>query len=110
MLDGLVLFSKRKPAYVMRSSDCSSVVCSSDLPAVGGISPAARRNSVDLPEPLRPTSPVLPVPKAPETSRTAAVPSSHTRETESKRREEEVRADMGQIGRASCRERVSQSV
>src|SRR3546814_9938529 len=93
---GVLFFFKQKTAYEMRISDWSSDVCSSDLhwPRPGGLW-ARLRHRAPLARPWltddgRPLPPIV-----------AAAPAAAVKTAE---------ILAGQIGRASCRERVCPSV
>src|SRR3546814_2276507 len=94
----VVFFFKQKTAYEMRISDWSSDVCSSDLCT-------RRRNRPIGSHSFSPTETRLfsrgKSPRAPAQSRTPQDQSRTSRRAE---------AIQGEIGRASCRERVCQYV
>src|SRR3546814_7864412 len=81
-------FFKQKTAYEMRISDWSSDVCSSDL---------TRRASATRPRGGSSISPICAIPTA-------------TNSAAFTRFRADMAGDRGQIGRASCRERVCQYV
>src|SRR3546814_1876213 len=93
----IFFFFKQKTAYEMRISDWSSDVCSSDLLARGESGGDVR--DFDL-HPLRSAKAAVP-----------AVPGDR-RDGDQGHRAQEARRELGagQIGRASCRERVCQYV
>src|SRR3546814_7948299 len=89
-------FFKQKTAYEMRISDWSSDVCSSDL--VGGLARRARGakdRAIVLAQDLEPRCQIIGVANG---------------WFDSKRGAEKGAAHLGEIGRASCRERVCQYV
>src|SRR3546814_3693172 len=95
-------FFKQKTAYEMRISDWSSDVCSSDLPAIALVQAQDQRvREVAFPEDALPD----PVQRHRIDGRRARGGGERRRT-----RHRRVRARGGQIGRASCGERVCQYV
>src|SRR3546814_2283281 len=94
----ICFFFKQKTAYEMRISDWSSDVCSSDLELHD-------HRDLELRHQLaRPVEGLLELVGAPHADRLAAQPLGDGHVVDA------VLAEVGQIGRASCRERVCQYV
>src|SRR3546814_19773619 len=114
----LLFFFKQKTAYELRISDWSSYVCSSDLPAKLGVGharfgPAGRAGhcGISNQEPGRTSRPVATAAQnnAPHNAKGMTKPPTPAKRAIAPVTKNPAKA-AGQIGRASCRERVCQYV